>query len=85
MSTDTPTARREKPSFSIPSIIALIATALIFFTDGFDFILAIVGVIAGLIGGALALLPGVRGGIVSILSIVIGLASAVISIFQLIF
>ena len=81
----TPTSTREKPAFSVPSIVALVATALIFVTNGFDFLLAIVGVVAGLIGGLLALSPNVRGGIVSILSIVIGLASAVISLFQVIF
>ena len=81
----TPTSTREKPAFSVPSIVALVATALIFVTNGFDFLLAIVGVGAGLIGGLLALSPSVRGGIVSILSIVIGLASAVISLFQVIF
>ena len=81
----TPTSTREKPAFSVPSIVALVATALIFVTNGFDFLLAIVGVVAGLIGGLLALSPSVRGGIVSILSIVIGLASAVISLLQVIF
>ena len=81
----TPPANREKPAFSIPSIVALVATGLIFVTEGFDPVLAIVGVVAGLIGGLLALSPSVRGGLVSILSIVIGLASAVISLFQVIF
>ena len=80
-----PARRRERPSFSIPSILAGIAVLLIFFTDGFDFILGIVAAVLGLIGALLALAPSVRGGIVSILSLIIGLGSLVVSVIQLIF
>lgn len=67
---------------SVPSIIAGICVLLIFVTDGFDFALGIAAVLFGAIGALLALQSDVRGGIVSVLSLVIGLGSAVISIFQ---
>jgi hypothetical protein len=78
-------ASREKPSFSIPSIAAGVFVLLMFFTDGFDFLLGILAIVCGIVGGVLALSPSVRGGIVSILSIVFGILAIITSILQLIF
>ncbi|BAM02717.1 hypothetical protein [Phycisphaera mikurensis] len=80
----TPTASRERPSFSIPSIVAIVATLLIFFTEGYDVLLAIVAIVAGVIGGLLALAPGIRGGITSILSVILALLAIVVSLFQVV-
>jgi hypothetical protein len=78
-------ARRERPSFSIPSILAGVCALLVFFTEGFDPLLGIAAIVLGLIGAVVALAPSVRGGIVSIASIVIGLFAIVFSVFQVIF
>lgn len=67
---------------SIPSILAGVCVLLIFVTDGFDFVLAIGAVLFGAVGALLALQSDVRGGIISMFSLLIGLASAVISVFQ---
>ena len=86
MSDTAPTVRRERPSFSIPSIIAIIAAIAIFFTGGIvAVLLTVVAVVCGVIGMVMALLPSVRGGIVSILSVVIAFIAVVVSIFQAIF
>ena len=69
---------------SVPSIIAGICVLLIFVTDGFDFVLGIAAALLGLIGAVLALQSDVRGGFVSVFSLVIGLGSALISIFQVV-
>lgn len=67
---------------SAPSILAGICVLLIFVTDGFDFVLGITAALLGVIGAVLALHPAVRGGVMSLVSMVIGLGAAVISIFQ---
>ena len=68
--------------YSLPSIVAAVCVLLIFVTDGFDFVLAIVAVVSGSIGVLVALQPGVRGGLVSVFSLVVGLGSALVSILQ---
>ena len=75
----------QKASFSIPSILAAVCVILIIVTNWFDFVLGLLAIVFGLIGAIMALSPKVRGGILSIAAIVIGLASMVISIFQLVF
>jgi hypothetical protein len=70
---------------SVPSIVAGVCVVLIFATDGFDFVLGIAAAVLGVLGALLALQPGVRGGFVSLLSLVIGLASALVSILQVLF
>ncbi len=71
-----------KPHFSIPSIIAIAAAIGSFYVGAFGgFILAIVAVVFGVIGFLLSLLPSVRGGFVSLLSLVlacIGIIAAII-------
>ena len=73
------------PHFSIPSVIAIIAAIGSFFTGaGLGMFLAVIAIAAGAIGVLLALSPRVRGGLVSIVSIlfgVVGIIAAVIKIF----
>ena len=74
------------PAFSIPSIIAIICAIASFMTGaGVGFILAIVAIVAGLIGVLLALSPRVRGGMISVLSIIAGLIGIVAAVFKLVF
>ena len=72
----------QKATFSIPSIIAVIAAILSFKVGAFfGFVLAGVAILAGLIGILLSLSSAKRGGIVSILGVlggVIGVIAAII-------
>ena len=70
---------------SIPSILAGVCVLLIFATEGFDFVLGIAAAVLGVVGALLALQPAVRGGIVSLLSLVVGLGSVLVSILQVVF
>lgn len=76
---------REKPSFSIPSILAVVA-AFISFKAGatLGVIFAIIAILLGAVGMLISLLPGKRGGIVSIVSIVAGLIGIIAAVFKLI-
>jgi len=74
---------QNKPHFSIPSLIALVAAIASFFVSaGTGFILAIVAIVFGVIGFLLALSPSVRGGIVSIFSLVIAGIGIVVAIIR---
>jgi hypothetical protein len=70
-------------SFSIPSIIALIA-AIFSFTIGafWGVILALVALFFGVFGVLLSLAPPVRGGFLSLISIVAGLLGIVVAAFK---
>ena len=82
---DNVPARRASPAFSLPSIIAIVAAIASFFVGaGWGFILAIVAIIFGLIGALLAVSPNVRGGIVSIFSILAGVIGIVAAIIKLV-
>ena len=63
----------KRPSFSIPSIIAVIA-AIWSFTSGafFGLILAIIAIVFGILGVVLAVAPSKRGGVVSTFGVVAG-------------
>ncbi len=71
-----------KAAFSIPSIIAIIAAILSFFTGAIlGMILAGIAIVMGLLGFVLSLSPRTRGGIISVLGIfagVIGVIAAVV-------
>jgi hypothetical protein len=59
--------------FSIPSIIAIVAALLSFTTGAFwGFFLAVIAIIAAIIGMVVAVSPNVRGGLVSTVSLVAG-------------
>jgi hypothetical protein len=58
--------------FSLPSIIALAAATASFFVGAFGgFILALVAIGFGLLGVVLSFSPSVRGGLVSVVSLVV--------------
>lgn len=79
----------ENASFSIPSIIAVIAAVLSFTTGAvLGLILALIAIFCGLLGVAIALSPSKRGGIASsfaILAGVAGIAAAVVKALMWIF
>jgi len=68
-------------SFSIPSIIALVAAILSFVTNPvLGMILAITAIVFGLIGVLLSLSPRVRGGMTSTIGIVAGVIGIVVAL-----
>ena len=78
-------ARRASPAFSLPSIIAIVAAIASFFAGGgWGLVLAILAIVCGLIGAVLALSPNIRGGIVSVFSVVAGVIAIVAAIFKII-
>lgn len=72
-----------RAEFSIPSIIAIIAALVSFGTGAFwGFALAMVAIVFGVIGVLLSLSPNVRGGFVSMLSLVAGGIGIVLALFK---
>jgi hypothetical protein len=66
------------------SILALICALASFFVGpGWGFLLAVVAIIAGLIGFVVSLSPRVRGGVTSFFAIVAGLIGIVTAIVKL--
>jgi hypothetical protein len=66
--------------YSLPSLIAIGAVIASFFVSpGLGFVLAIVAIIFGVIGILLSLSPSVRGGFVSILSLIAGAIGVVVA------
>jgi len=64
--------RESKASFSIPSLIAIAAAIASFFVGAVGgFILALVAIVFGIVGVVMSLSSEVRGGVVSILSIIV--------------
>ena len=84
MTTYDAPATRGNPSFSIASIVAIIAAIGSFFVSSglLTIFLAVSAVVAGLIGVLFALRPDVRGGIVSTIAILLGLLAAVVGLFR---
>jgi hypothetical protein len=77
------TQTSSQTSFSIPSIIALVAAILSFVTGpGLGFILAIGAIIFGLIGVMLSLSPRVRGGFTSTIGIVAGVLGIIVALIK---
>jgi hypothetical protein len=77
---------RPRPAFSIPSILAVICAIGSFATGAFlGFLLAIGAIVFGVLGVLLALAPAVRGGLISAVSIVLGLIGIVAAVFKLVF
>jgi hypothetical protein len=83
VSYDRPTGTG-RPEFSIPSIIAIAAAiGSFFFGAGLGMLLAIIAIAAGVIGLLLALSPRVRGGMMSIVSILFGLVGIIAAVIKL--
>lgn len=78
--------RRVNPSFSIPSILAIICAIGSFFVGGAGtmILLAILAALFGVIGVIIAILPGKRGGIISTLSIVISAIALIVAVVRII-
>ena len=74
------TATADKASFSMPSIVAIIAALVSFATGAFwGLILALIAIVCGIIGVVLSFSPRVRGGMVSIFSLLAGVAGIVVA------
>ena len=77
--------RESRPEFSAPAIVAVLCAVASFYFGAFlGMLLAIVAIIAGLVGVFMALSPRVRGGFVSVISIVagvVGILAAIVKIF----
>jgi hypothetical protein len=74
-------AGQAKPHFSIPSLIAIGAAIASFFVGaGGGFILALVAIFFGIVGVAMSLSPSVRGGFVSIFSMLVAAVAIIVAI-----
>ena len=72
------------PAFSIVSILAVIAAVLSFTTGpGVSLLMAIGAIVLGALGMLIAILPGKRGGVVSILSMIAGLLGVFVAIIRI--
>ncbi|MEP4077840.1 hypothetical protein [Haloferula sp.] len=72
-----------KSSFSIPSILAIVAAIASFFQGAtFGLILAVIAIIFGIIGVLLSLSAKKRGGIVSFASVAAGLIGIIAAIIK---
>jgi hypothetical protein len=61
-----------KPHFSIPSIIAIVAAIASLFTGAFwGFVLALIAIVFGIVGALMAMSPSIRGGLISVISLVL--------------
>jgi hypothetical protein len=70
-----------KAHFSIASVIAIAAAITSLFVGaGAGFILALVAIVFGIIGVVMALSPRVRGGMVSILSLIVAAIGVVVAV-----
>ena len=73
--------KTSKTSFSIASILAIIAAILSFNVGAiFGLLLAAVAFIFGAIGLVLALFPDTRGGMLSIIAVILSLAGVIAAI-----
>ena len=70
------------PTFSIPSILAILAAigSFMVHTGTMTLLLAVAALVLGAIGVVVALLPGKRGGIVSFLSIGMGAIAVIVAL-----
>ncbi len=74
---------QNKPRFSIPSIIAIGAAIASFFVSaGTGFALDMVAIAFGVLGFFLALAPSIRGGVLSIFSLMLAGIGIVVAIIK---
>ncbi len=79
----TTAAAQNKPHFSIPSIIAVAAAIASFFVSaGTGIVLAIIAIIFGVFGFLLSLAPSVRGGVMSVFSLILAAIGIVVAIIK---
>jgi hypothetical protein len=86
MAIETRHTVEKRAKFSIPSILAIVAAVLSFPAGaGWGLLLAIAAIALGVVGFVMALSPSVRGGIVSVLSMLAGGLGIFIALLKLIF
>ncbi len=74
---------RQEASYSLPSILALVAAIGSFFGGAlWQFVLAVGAVGLGMIGVIASISPAKRGGVISLISIVIGLIAVVVALIR---
>ena len=72
-----------KPHFSVPSLIAIAAAIGSYFSGpGSGFLLALVAIAFGILGVLLSMAPSVRGGIISVFSLIAGAIGIVVAIIK---
>ena len=77
--------RRVSPTFSIPSIIAIICAIGSFFVgSGLGILLAVLAIVFGAIGILMSLSPRVRGGFMSVFSVLAGVVGIIAAVLRLI-
>jgi hypothetical protein len=75
------TGQITKPHFSIPSIVAIVAATISLFTGAFwGFILALIAIVCGVVSALMAMSPGIRGGIISFISLVLAAIGIILAI-----
>jgi hypothetical protein len=73
----------KRASFSIPSIIAVVAAVASFMTGAiWGLILAFIAILFGVIGVLLSMSPTVRGGVISMVGLFAGLLGIVAAAFK---
>jgi hypothetical protein len=73
----------KRASFSIPSIIAVVAAIGSFMTGAiWGLILAFVAILFGIVGVVLSLSPSVRGGVISIVGLMAGAIGIIAAVFK---
>jgi hypothetical protein len=71
------------PHFSLPSVIAIAAAIGSFFVGAFGgFVLSLVAIAFGIIGVILSLAPSVRGGFISILSLIVAAIGIIVAVIK---
>ena len=72
-----------RASFSLPSVIALIAAIASFMTGAFlGFLLAVIAIFFGIIGVALSVAPAKRGGVISTFGIGAGMLGIIAALIK---
>jgi len=81
-----PYDRRATPAYSIPSILAIVCAIGSFMAGaGLGMLLAILAIVFGAIGVLLSLSPRVRGGMMSIFSVLAGVIGIIAAVLKLLF
>ena len=76
-------AVQAKPPFSIPSLIAIGCAIASYFVGAMGgFILALLAIAFGIIGLFVAMSPSVRGGLISILALIVAAIAIVVAVIK---
>lgn len=73
----------EKATFSIPSIIAIVAAFLSFYAGAIlGLVLALIAIVFGMIGVTVALSPTKRGGVASTFAVLAGMVGIIVAVIK---